>query len=311
MSEFLWLSLTSGKSLDLTNWVDDVAFTRGASGLIGAPPIRKSYRYIPGLPGAVVDQMIHDINTVQLPLVGIVDGGWEKMMALVRKMVLIMDPVRNPEAILRFIDNEGVQSDLYCATVAGLEVSGTGDDGPNGQKFAIGLEAVDPYWYGPTIEKKFTAGEGGSNPWFGEGRFPPIILKSGSVLGNITLDITSDVETWPVFTAGGPSTGGLHLENETSEKILELDDTAELIEGDEPVIVDTRPRGLTAKTVLGPGADDDEKNWFKKSITGKRSLWALQPGPNKLNLIMPGAVTGTSFIKVEWRNARLTPGGGA
>lgn len=307
MSRFVWQSLTSGQEFDLTNWVDEVAFLRGFSGLIGAPPVRKTYDYVPGLPGAVVRQVIHDVKTVRLPLIGLVDGH-EAVMELVRKMVLVMDPVRNDEAVLRYIRNDGSPSDLYVMAVSGLEVDDGGSDGPNAQKFALGLDAVDPYWYGPQLSKRFTAGEGGSTPWF---PFPPLVLASGSVLGNATLNIESDVETWPVWVASGPSSGGLHIERdkigkEKANPVLELNGAAELV--NETVTVDSRPRGDTAKTIIGPDlSDGDGTNWFPKTVAGKRALWALKPGPNKLNLILPGATSGVSTIEVFWRNARLTP----
>lgn len=305
MSQFLWVSLTSGKTFDLTYWADDVAFLRGASGLIGAPPVRTTNEFVPGLPGAMRRQTIHDVNLVQLPLRGLVDGHRE-IMDLVRKMVLVMDPVRNPEAVLRYIDDNGHPSDLFCSAVEGLEVDGLGEEGPTTQEFALGFEAVDPYWYGPEKTKRFTAGEEGTTPWFGPGLFPPLTLASGSVLGDVTLQIDSDVETWPVFTAGGPTSGNLKIENVTSKKKILLNDTAELVE-DETIAIDTRPRGESAKTILGPGADDEERNWFPKAVEGGRSLWSLLPDTNKISIVMPGAESGVSFVEMKWRNATLTP----
>lgn len=299
---FLWVSRTTGKTFDLTHWIDGVAFIRGASGLIGGPPVRtkKEYRY--GLPGAVYTQMIHDVKPVALPLVGITRG-YEEMMGLVRKMVLMMDPITN-DGILRYISKEGRVSELSAQCMGGLEVENLGDKGPNGQDFQILLEAVDPYWYSEVRSKQFKLKRDNPARWFGAGLFPPLTLGASTVVGEIVLNVASDVPTWPWWTVVGPGRN-LSLANFSLKppQLFALDDTSEL-QADEVINIDTRPRGETARTVFGPGETDDERNWFRKATS--HSLWPLLPGQNQLEIVLAGAST-ASYVGLNYRDARETP----
>jgi hypothetical protein len=299
VDRWLWVSKTTGDTLDLTGFVDGLQMIRGASGLIGAPPVRVRREYVPGLPGAVSRQMIHDVKSVEIPLVGLA-GGYVEMMTLVRRMILMMDPVTN-DGVLRYISKDGRVSELSAQVTGGIEVDSLGEMGPNGQAFRISLEAVDPYWYSSVRSKTFEVESDTPASWF---PFPDLVLGASSVIGEVILNVESDVPTWPTWTVVGPGRN-LALSNLSLNppQLLAMDDSAELQAG-QVIQIDTRPRGETARTVLGPGATEEARNWFPKLTS--RALWPLRPGRNHLNIVLAGAGP-ESYVSLAYRDARLTP----
>jgi hypothetical protein len=89
------------------------------------------------------------------------------------------------------------------------------------------------------------------------------------------------------------------LTNHTTGEVFAMDGTASLLLG-ETITIDTRPRGITAKTVKGPAG----VNWFGKLTS--RNLWALQPGTNEISIAFADADVG-SFVALTAKSVRLTP----
>jgi tail protein len=236
---------------------------------------------IPEQPGAVVQSIRHDVREFDLPLYAATTS-YDALQVLLTEMAYDMDPVAG-EGILRRISKSNALSDLFCRCVSGTGIEGEGANGPIAHKPTLIFQAYDPYWYREPVALRFVVG--GQTGWF---PMLPVHLGASAVIGDVQVENTGHVESWPTWTITGPGTDVTLTNNTTNETIAIL---RELSAGQQ-VVIDTYTGQVT-------GA-----NW-RRYLT-RRVMWALQPGMNDLTLTMNNS-TPSSTIDMVYRPRTLAP----
>lgn len=281
---WIWIS-PRGVVRELTGFVDDTEVLRGMAGR-NAPPVVVQRDVVPGLAGARVREIRHDIREVDVPLIA-ASNSFDDLQALVSQISRDMNAV-DGEGILRRVDKQGNEFDLFCHCVAGLGLNDEGSMGPAAARMALVFVASDPYWYAQRRVLSF--GNSSAVDWF-----PMLPLKVGSagVLGNVQVPNAGDVVSWPIWTINGPG-NNIVLTNNTTGQVVELDHA---LTSGQQAIIDTRPG---YKSVTGPAG----VNWRRYLV--HRSLWGLVAGANEVNLTM-GSATSASYVSLSYRPALLAP----
>ncbi|WP_424888098.1 hypothetical protein [Streptomyces sp. XH2] len=131
-----------------------------------------------------------------------------------------------------------------------------------------------------------TTGEAHMSPFFPVRIAPSVIGDEG-----LPVQVTTDVEAWPVWRITGPlgqQDAGqpvipLRLANRTTGQQLTL---SYGIPVGRTVVIDTRP-GIKAVHLENPDGTRGENLW--PYLTGPASLWQLIPGENRISLTATGA----------------------
>jgi hypothetical protein len=284
---WVWIRY-DGAPIELTRFTNGFEVTKGMMGR-GAPRPRIRRDIVPGQPGERTREITHGLRELTMPLTVLADS-YDDLHDKLAYLVSEMDPV-GEDGVLRRIDRDGNESDLFCRVTSGLSVDGEGQYGPRMHKALLIFQADDPYWYGPTQTRPFSGSTG--TPWF---PWLPVGLGSSSVIGDVTIINDGDVETWPVWTIIGPATDP-EIINVTTGKTFTLEFPAPL-DADEAVIIDTRPFAKSVR-YMPSGA-----NWRQYLV--QRSLWPLIKGVNELSLSL-GSTTSASYISIAYRNRGLYP----
>lgn len=143
------------------------------------------------------------------------------------------------------------------------------------RKYPVQLHAFDPFWRGPELGPVHfgnVASAGFLTP-----PFLPLKLAQSQVLGTNVIDNQGDVETWPIWLAGGPFTV-LTLRNDSTGQELTLNHPTLV---GETVTIDTRPVIKSVKDGLGA-------NLWPQLATNPQ-LWPLRPGFNTVTITATGS----------------------
>jgi phage-related protein len=251
------------------------------------PPFEFSIHEVPEQAGAVLDRVKVGVREVVIPWF-FTEADEETMRSILRSLAKRFDPTRGPGR-LRVEDSLGTQRELTCYYAEGFgmvedkSTHGFGSDRNNWwKKVALVFRALDPYWYDTVaISQTFQLGETPATffPFF------PLRLTGSEIFAEPTVDNSGDVEAWPIWQINGPGTGPITLQNVTSGKSLELNQSPLV---GESITIDTAPG---EKTVL----HSDGSNVFS-SLSSDSSLWPLLAGPNALRIEMANATVDSSVV---------------
>jgi hypothetical protein len=270
----------------------------------GMPPIRAVTELVPGQPGSRTRSLLHDARTVPVPVV-FHDESQEQVRAILRGRMRLFDPTRG-NGTLRVLTPDGYERDLTCHYIGGMEVveappdRGISADEAH-QAGVLVLYADDPYWYDvDPLEEQFTIDNA-------TGQFFPIpnpttgsfvTLVGSTVFTTVTITLTADVESWPVWTITGPGSD-LALRNLTTGATLDFSANGGLdLIAAEVLTIDTRPYRKSA--LLADGT-----NVMPYLTDAGSDLWALQPGDNVVQVELTGA-TEDSLVELSVNQAFLT-----
>lgn len=285
--------------IELTNWVDDFETLRGMQGWMAPPAVFKR-DVIPDQPGQLTRNVRHDIREIDLPIIA-TRGSLADLEVTLDRLVQATNVTRGMSTLQR-TGVDGKVSSLRCYCADGLKGGPRGVNGVSNELATPIFVADDPYWFGEVKEETWKMA---SKPksWF---NILPLSLGTSTLLGDLDLNVESDVETYPVWTIIGPgddprlvNTWSTVIDGET----FETTDTFALdghLDAGQALKIDTRP-GIA--TVTGPVADFDD-NWFPYAT--EKNLFPLHPGLNRLSLALNNSLT-NSYITVAWRNRTLLP----
>lgn len=256
-----------------------------------APPAEFIAERVPGQAGARLREVIDDVHDFALPFW--VDGADEEdLRTQLRSLVAAMH-ARRGNGRIRVIAPGGDSREITCRVVSGLglsEVLGS-EAGINCQLVDATFRAHDPYWYAATdTALVFTRGE--PTPFF---PIFPIVLSAADVFVDEDIDNGGDLETWPVWTIGGPATDITATNITTGKRWVLL----EAVQLGQSVTIDTRPGAKTVTRV------DDEVSLFA-SLTPLSELWPLERGVNQVQLAMSGT-TDDSSLRLAYRPRYVAP----
>lgn len=281
---WVWTSPV-GIERELTAFVNSTEVLLGMSNRY-APPAVITRQVVPNTSGARTQSRRHDVRPLQMPL-GAVGANITALQSVLAGIASDMN-IMAGMGTLTYIGLDAHESTMQCVQTAQLDPNAVQGVGKAFMTTKLVFESDDPYFYGSWIQQSFV----GSNPgsWF-----PglPWALGGSAVIGAETLDITSDVETWPYWYIVGPGSDPMATNNTTGETWAL---SATLGSGD-TVVIDT---SLGVKTVIGPGGS----NWFSKLT--QRSLWPLVPFSNDITLSLSGA-TSDSFMTLMYKPRTLAP----
>lgn len=144
--------------------------------------------------------------------------------------------------------------------------------------------APDPYWTGGVVVSP-TWRTAGGRAWFG-GPLPRVLAAS-QVLGEVSVLIPGDAESYPVWTITGP--GAPVIRNDSTGREWRFK-ASEPLDTGQVVTVDTRPDVLSVEDQTGTSLYGALEDW--------PDLWPLEPGVNHLTVEMVGADAHSS-VKFE------------
>jgi hypothetical protein len=202
----------------------------------------------------------------------------------IRSFLSLFNPLRG-DGKLRVQGPDGEIRELICRYVGGMEgQEGKDNSGETFIIMVVTFRALDPFW---VSAQEFTYSfELDQNPpkWF---PIFPLRLGGESVVSEITIDNTGDVETFPTWTIRGPGSNP-KMTNLSTGKVIEF--TGVTLDDTQSITIDTKNRivQLNDGTSLFP------------NLTWTSSFWMLQPGQNTVKIEMSGA-TSASRIDIAYR----------
>lgn len=254
------------------------------SGVVGrmAPPAKVTTLPVPAGVGSRLLGSAHLERPVAVP---VAFPGSISDRAELRRWARVLDPVPG-EGTLTVVDGPHAGRFMRCVCEAGLDdLSEVRPDLNTGNLI---FRAVYPYWLdGAEQSSTITQGTTGTT-WF---PFLPLVLGASDAFGVLTVTVAGDVPSWPVITVRGPGQE-MTAQNLTTGESWTV--TGAIAAG-ALLTVDTRP-GRKTVTIDGVNA--------YPRLTPTSQLWALQPGPNRVQLSF--AITSpASSVTFAWRNAWL------
>lgn len=258
------------------------------------PAIEFETTGVPGQPGERLRAVRHGVHEFTIR-VTISAGSEPALRTAQRALVTAMNPGRG-EGILRVTSPLGDVREIACRYSEGLGMEEKpGTSGVTMQQADITFKAFDPYWRDANdTSETYSIGV---VPTF----FPifPIRLTSSQIAVDDTALNSGDVETWPVWQIGGPGSA-ITLRNLTTGEYLTIAGIS--LNAGEYITVDTRPTGTTPKTVrLADGTS------VFSALTATSSLWSLPVGSSSVRLEMGGAIAGSSYLQISYRQKYLSP----
>lgn len=286
-----WID-ADGNSFPMNLFAEGMEVTEGVTGR-GIPPIRRVRHNVAGQPGSVLDDVKHDMRTLQVPVL-LQASNESDRTALIRDWSHRFDPERGP-SILDLVAADSTERLLTASYASGLEVvEDASNRFPGTQAAVLTFESDDPYFYDTVQQSESFGSSGTSTPWFLDPTksILPVSLSSSAILGSATVATASDVEVWPIWTVIGPGSE-LVIRNNTSGRQFLWGGT---LTAGQQLIIDTRPG---VKTLLS----DTDVNLFG-GLTAW-DLWPLLAGDNDLEVTMAGTDL-SSEIDLAWTDRFLT-----
>lgn len=195
---------------------------------------------------------------------------------------------------------DGTRLHLAAAYSSGLDVAERGRAGyPYMDGYVIVMKARDPFPYGdeqiitfaPPETYEFFAPPGDTEAVF--------YLSSGNTSGDVDVDIDGQVEVWPEWRIRGPAATAT-LRNRDTGKTLQI---APNLTAGQTLIIRTNERTPMAQKVTRNGSNV----WT--SVIGSSAFpvfWSLQPGANRVTVLLTGTVPGQSTCELRYRPRELS-----
>ena len=270
-----WLAVDGS----VTQLDDEVNYfvTRGRRGQ-WMPPFGLVESSVPDEAGSRLDNVLTKPRDIDMPF-AIIDVNYEAVISRVRTLSKKFMPTGG-QGKLRVTRADLTKREIVAVYVGGLDMA---QITTNLLKTVLTFHAADPFWMAtsPVVDTYVSGTPATFFPFF------PLILSSGDVFTDITVNNAGDVEAWPMWTVNGPGVNP-SFENKTTGKKLELNIT--LVAGDY-VVFDTRPG---YKTVTRK----DGSNLFG-SLSSTSSLWPLAVGNNSIRIEF-SSVTGASSVVLSY-----------
>jgi tail protein len=285
----IWTS-PAGRVTELTSFAQEASGIFVPPGITGLdlPTFTQYTDTSPVLDGEISRGFRTDARALAIP---VLMYGADRATFKAMRAALFADfnPRAGAPGLLTVTETDGSSREIEAFYVGGLQ--GVLDDRAQTQtwmKAVIELRCPSPYFLGDEKTASFTLPEDGDwLPIF------PLVVTSGTVLGELEVINTGEVDAQPVFTITGPCTA-INLHNTTTGESIEIDYT---VDAGEVVVIDTRAGMksilLDGTTNLYPALDLDSV------------LWPLVPGLNELDFDLPGATEDTS-LTFAYRERFLT-----
>ncbi len=287
-AEIYWID-PAGRKTDLTGQ-PDLQVLLGMEGH-GMPPVELVEDTIPQQPGARLAEVQIKPRPFKLPLrvIGAIE------YAVIRRygdLVRAFWPKRGWGRIGIVAPGGGTARELTCRHAGGMElVEGDPFVGYVLEATAL-FRAFDPYWY-DTAEQTLSYKQGDTRAeWFPGLIYPPLSLASSSIFATPVVDNPGDDDAWPRWTITGPA-NQVVLANITTGQDLRL---AVTLGTGESLTIDTRLGRKSARR-------NDGSNCYPQDGS---ALWALQPGPNDLQIQIGGA-TADTVVQLAFAPPYLLP----
>lgn len=287
-----WIVPGGGGNFTLTDFTIGMEILEGVTGR-GLPPIRRTRVLAAGQPGSRLQDVEHDMRTLQLPI--LLRGADEfARQGLIDEFAGLFDPIRGVGTLQ--IDNAiGVSRLLNAMYAGGLElVEDASNRFPGCQAAVLTFEADDPYWYDTEEQTQSFGSTGTATPWFLDPSksILPVSLSSSAILGTMTITVAGVVKTFPTWTIDGPGTD-LVVRNDTTGREFRWGGT---LGAGEQLIIDTRPPDKSVVSGAGVNLFGGLTAW---------DLWPLVPGDNDLIITLAGT-NGDSQVTVAYTDRYLT-----
>lgn len=273
-----WID-AAGASTALTQ-ANGLIVTRGAIGL-GAPAPQNVLDSYISSDGATLVNRRRDAQQVVLPLL---------IQHASNAQVLVRQVARMFQGPGQLTYSDGTNTRTLRNVIYNVGLGGDTSAQPSRlwRRVNVGLLALDPWWYGPSVSQSLTAGT--TTAWDAAVTFNAAIPWDGG--GSTSVVVDGDADVSPVVTITGPATtltttqGGIGWALATP-----------LIAGD-ILVVDSRPGSR------GPRLNGGTTNWAL--LTQASRLWTLSPGTQSVFAGATGT-TGATTISVAWEPRWLTP----
>jgi len=246
------------------------------------PPVKVTTMPLPARNGSRLLGSFHLERPVAIPVVA--PGSLTDRTEL-RRWARVLDPTKG-EGTLTVVDGPSPGRYLRCVYDAGLDEMA--EMSPDINSATLLFRAAYPYWL-DAIEQTRTVTQGSAvTTWF---PFLPLVLGASDAFAAFTIDITGDVESWPVVTVTGPGQQVV-CRNLTTGRSWTV---AATLAAAQMLTVDTRP-GRKQVSIDGTNA--------YPNLTADSSLWPLVPGSNRVELAV-ALTDATSVASFTWRNVWL------
>ena len=272
-------------SLDLTRSTG-VTWLLGATGLDMPPPVVTVTEPL-GWDGGRVDQARYGPRNIWLPL-EFHTASQTQLHQLLRRVARIVNP-RAGDTTVTVAHPDGRRRTILGRYSGGLDGELPRGGGLWRHRTALEFTCPDPYWSGSPRAVLF-AGTGDPLPFLGED-FLPLRLNASSQLGEISVTVDGDAESFPRWTIHGPGDfTATDTMSGASWTITGLTDS-------DIVVLDAR-RGIQTVTING-----DTNGW--SLLEPGSVLWPLPPGDTTLDLAIEG-LGPSSAILLEYTPRWLT-----
>jgi hypothetical protein len=245
------------------------------------PPMTPVEDSVPYIPGAVLRDV--NVGTLDFPVPLLISGDTPaQLRQRLRDAMYWFSPGRG-DGIFECTGPDGITRLLNCR-VREIDVI---EDWPQQsyltQDVILSLHAADPYYYADeaTVET-FTVNIGEPEPFLHPGGFFPLHLSSNVFFAGPTIDNPGQVESWPTWTIRGPGTNP-SLRNATTGEVMTFGRT---LGAGEMIVVALSRAGATITDGLGTR--------LYSTLSNPSTVWAIQPGINRVQIGMSGATSASS-----------------
>lgn len=283
-AETRWLALESLDGETLLPAISSAFFFQTGIDGLEIPPrelIRKKY---PGMAGSKLKEIRTGEREVFLPT--FLEGTTHpEFLAFLDRLAALFNyrnvDYRSNDGTLNLVaysrrGEQLTERRLRCAYESGMDTGyGTDNQGNIWASYGLKFLCVQPYWYGTRWSTPPIRQEAGAD-WFEE--FPGE-LSASQTLGDFTVTVEGDVESWSTVDLTGP--GDFIVSGEGS-----LASIPAVADGEKVSLI-TDPRGRTALF-------DGVRDWAR---VGPSRRWRpLMPGDRELTVAVTGPSTNTEVI---------------
>ncbi len=193
----------------------------------------------------------------------------------------------NGDGTLVYVSDSGERRQLACRYTGGLEGSASYNRG--WMKAVLRLRALNPFWQA-TDSETYQVQLSEPVPFF-QPQFFPLHISSGVLNGNLVIQNSGDLDSFPVFTVTGPAT---YLKvNRNNEVFFEFPNLT-MNTGD-VLVIDTRP-GRYSAIING-------ENAFQL-LSSNSKLFSFVPGENVVTIAANGVSAASKvyfeFVRCYW-----------
>lgn len=254
-----------------------------------APTYQFAYTESPGLDGAHLNRVRVPSREVFIPIY--IEGN-DRGDYLTKKRALLsaMNPLGSFGPGRLFV----IEGDSTVRTIDMYYLDGAeGDEGVDSAgfhwcRYGLRFIALDPFFYGSTVEARTFRGDVAElKPFFGTPFFGLNLNKTLSFNGTVTLDVHGDVDSWPVWNIVGPLDSVTFINHSLGQS---FQFTYPLLAG-QVATIDTTPGKKTVKL------DDGTNLWDR--LSSNPQLWPVAPYWNEIEITVTGVASATE-ISLEY-----------